>query len=484
MEGGSVQETKESIKDFLDVISRNETKKRLISLVVLALLFSPTVDATTIDSNFVCKTTDGESTFYSYLREPQLEATGYSRGFKTGTFNYFKGGTVILSDKIRYYDGTIDDDHPKDSWNHNSSVKHSLTVDFESLNGKGISEFYAKGFYTNNRAVAAWKKIWYGNSSYYPSRAIQVQANATMDLQGEYLLKYHATAEKALFVFSDSSGWSNRTGARRIDWEQGGLIKGKQIDVTNDLRAGGLFVARGGGDDWLPCCMLSGTIPPVEPIEGNGSEWPSAGVYATLLPEQLLPTTNCTAYRCNPCKNGKKACSKCSLIPGCKDFSCIYSLGGLPSAAGPVVWTSLPPLQLASYFEADDEQKIVDYTIDVRNYGSNQIQEAVLVDKLPESSIVIESTVNDIPKSLVLARGSDGKDYFTYRIGTLEPVTGPEGRVSFRIKVKLPEGTTNLDELAKASAAQVTYRVSGGGKFENTSWVNPSQVISESGGIQ
>jgi uncharacterized repeat protein (TIGR01451 family) len=133
----------------------------------------------------------------------------------------------------------------------------------------------------------------------------------------------------------------------------------------------------------------------------------------------------------------------------------------------------------------DETQMIVDYTIDVRNYGNNQIQEAVFVDKLPESSSIIESTVNDIPESLMLVRGSDGKDYFTYRIGTLEPVTGPEGRATFRIKVQLPpQSTTNLEELAKTNAAQVTYRVSGGGKFENTSWVNPSQVISESGGIQ
>ena len=66
-----------------------------------------------------------------------------------------------------------------------------------------------------------------------------------MDMGGSYLMDYNIKeAENAYFVFNDASGFSNKTGSRRIDFEQEGLIKGDISNTQNYLAIEGEFTPR------------------------------------------------------------------------------------------------------------------------------------------------------------------------------------------------------------------------------------------------
>lgn len=252
-------------------------------------------------------------THYSYLKEPVVESSGYTLGYKLGSFSYLENGTIDFSDDITYYDGQYDGDHSEVDSDRNRTVENHQRLYFDGT--KGISEIYAKGFYPSNRALSAWKKVRYDdmrynftrgsteererivylgriskdhriepsrsveyvNGSYnlyrdgrsYLSNKIAVKADVTMgpapNAKGEYNFDYVANVTNGVVEIKDATGWTNETPSKRIDWERDALMTGN-VNVTNKLEARGLlFPAAPPCNDWLPCCF-SGTNPPIENI--------------------------------------------------------------------------------------------------------------------------------------------------------------------------------------------------------------------------
>ena len=89
----------------------------------------------------------------------------------------------------------------------NSTVNHVLTVEFEG--DTGISEFFGRGYFGNNRWISAWKKIRYEESPNIkvngwpmvprPSNSINVEASVFMNSSenaiSTYGFDYHADIE-------------------------------------------------------------------------------------------------------------------------------------------------------------------------------------------------------------------------------------------------------------------------------------------------
>lgn len=237
---------------------------RFIIIFILAIALCAAASSTIVMYNFKCKSNDANSTMShdSHLNEPRLLENGFTLGYQTGSFNYLRNGNFDFKDTIVYDDGY-------NNYFVKSSVYHNMTVSFRGE--KGISEFYANGFYPNNRAISAKKKIRYDDLSYSfaddgicgfynlgesrKSNLICVNAEAVMgpskDRDLVYDFAYNATVESGVLETWDIMGWTNRTGARRIDWEQTALMNGN-ITVENNLFATDLSNISG-GYDWLPC---------------------------------------------------------------------------------------------------------------------------------------------------------------------------------------------------------------------------------------
>lgn len=361
-------------------------------------------------------------THYSYLKEPVLERSGYTIGYKTGSLSYLENGKINFSDEIIYYDGQRDADHDEIGDDLNTTVEHNQYVYFDGE--KGISEFYAKGFYPNNRAISAWKKIRYDDLSYnfsrstgkvgkmylggyswvrgsglsesgdrvngsynlykdgksYYSNRIVVTANVTMgpveDADGEYDFNYVADVTNGVVEIKDATGWTNETRARRIDWERDALMLG-DVNVTNRLRSRGLFFPAAGDEvDWLPCCF-SGTIPPIQNEDRS----------KVLKPNKILPENKtCTSKRLQECYdkcgnnlvNGSSAYDEClkecnstctnfTCIEGsCPGFECIYTYDEGEGDGAGVVGAGAKPL-------VQEFRVQVIHTIrSVSDFGANQ----------------------------------------------------------------------------------------------------------------
>lgn len=93
----------------------------------------------------------------------------------------------------------------------------------------------------------------------------------------EYKFNYNFKPIDIVMETRDSTGWTNKSGARRNDWEYEALDSdsGKTLGITNDLRDSERILPAGGLEgEWLPC-IFKGTIPPIDqPDEG----WPSSVV--------------------------------------------------------------------------------------------------------------------------------------------------------------------------------------------------------------
>lgn len=324
---------------------------------------------------------------YSYFKEPGLDESGYSRGYKTGSMNYLVNGEIEFADSFGYYDGQKDGSHEDGG---NSSVYHYQIVNFTGE--KGISEFYAKGFYPNNRAVSAWKKIRYDDLNYVmysgvlhlsgasriqgvgrsPSYAgsyglgesrksnyINVSAYADMGgtdtflrpgivtkLYGDksygspddYEFDYNASIKDGIIEIWDATAWTNRTGSRRIDWEENSLIKGDNISIINDLIAKNMsYPGADLGQDWLSCCIGGGEdlkndlAKELAEYGDSDNGWPNEGTYMTLKPAQKTPDIKrdrecfidpeIGILRCtDPPEYEKLNCS----YDNCPGFECIY----------------------------------------------------------------------------------------------------------------------------------------------------------------
>lgn len=431
-----------------------ELAKAFILFFVLFSLFSSPVLATKIDSTFSCSNTNGETTVYSYLKSPGLQESGYKAGLMTGTFNYYKGDKAELTDKLIYYDGKVDGAHPANPLiNHNATVTHILNVNFsgDQNTSKGISEFIAKGFYTDNRAVSAAKKFWFNTPNntllkhkftQYPTNKIHVETTSYMSLEGIYDLDYSANAENAYFVFDDAAGFSNKTGARRIDWEQEGLLKGKQIELTNNLHAISAFKSRAGGEDWLPCTCLS--VDPLNPPDLG--IWPSPEAFAVL---EDIPIWNNVNRR--QVQDWRDAAGL--LFPNTAGTLETMSSGAIIRG----LQTSTTPLvQVESTWKNDSQDKnTADYTIHVSNLGNSVAYDVVPVLKLAVNLSYISgsATINRLPLEPYRPY-NNGSLY--WNIGDLSAVSGPDGVQTIELKAKRI-GDANPDK----SIASVTFRGSG-----------------------
>jgi hypothetical protein len=226
---------------------------KLIIILSLAILICMTVTSTTVLYTFKCKSNDANSTMThdSRLSESILEDNGYASGYQAGSFNYLQKGQIEFEDMIEYHQG-------HNGSKSDASVFHNMTIFFEGE--KGTSKFYAKGFYPNNRVISSRKDIrfeelssdffrgsnvnFYNLESNYSSKQIRVNAEVIMgpvrNSDIGYNFTYNATVVNGVIEAWDILGWTNKTGARRIDWEQTALMKGN-ISIENKLLASDLF---------------------------------------------------------------------------------------------------------------------------------------------------------------------------------------------------------------------------------------------------
>ena len=104
------------------------------------------------------------------------------------------------------------------------------------------------------------------------SNVISVDASAQMETTDimNYRFLYNAKIEDGVFQAKDSTGWTNRTGARKYDWEYESLTSGKTLDVTNNLMESERRPpAAGEFGEWLPC-WCSGTMPAIDNLMNHG----------------------------------------------------------------------------------------------------------------------------------------------------------------------------------------------------------------------
>lgn len=245
--------------------------------------------------SYECDGTDATATTYSYLKEPRIAESDYSIGLKSGSFNYLENGNMSIKENIDYFYGNGTNIS-------NSTVNHELEVDFKGE--RGISEFFGRGFFNNNRWISAWKKIRYESSPTMkvggwslvslPSNYIKVSASAKMDSSinaSYYALNYDANIKNGVIETKDAIGWTNRTGSRKIDWEHETRTTGSDIHIVNDLYdAEDIITEIGPGGDWLPCCF-KGTIPVIEQLD---EIWPSGVMIDTLNADTKYPTKKLT----------------------------------------------------------------------------------------------------------------------------------------------------------------------------------------------
>jgi hypothetical protein len=289
-------------------------KKILIFFLILSMFIFPGYSE--MKFTFVGIGEEGVMTTYTKLVEPRVQETEMSRGLEAGSFNHLDasntGGKIEVREDMTYDYGnrTIN--------NSGSNVVHNLKVDFKGT--RGISEFYARGFYNNNRYLSAWKKIRYEDTKSlkqpayptYNSSAISVRAISDMNTEkGSYSMLWKAKVAEGVIQTQDAVGWSNLTGARRVEWEHETLSRGKLLDITNGLSDYNLTTAAG-GYDWLPC-FCSGTIPTIE-----GIDWPTQRMVKVLQANTLLPTFKMQRdyYFSSPscvigkCSNNTSTCSQ------------------------------------------------------------------------------------------------------------------------------------------------------------------------------
>jgi len=345
------------------------------------------------------------------MKEPSVEDSGYTRGLKTGSFNYLDGGTIGVTEKITYHYGYGNETSNSSSW-----VNHNLNVKFNGT--RGISEFYGKGFFRNNRAVSAWKKIRYEDLSRYEnvpllhikngystatlgktrtSNNFSVDASVEMKTGSgseDYTFKYVANATDAVIETKDALGWSNRTGAERIDFEHDTLMSGEQLNITNTLIHSAPWPVEAGNNDWLSCC-IGGTDWPYYPAMDNNDSWPNEGTRKTLSPAKILPNVNRTQY-CTVDPWGQLRCTEPTYKEfscndkNCTGFGCIYEFGQIESAEteGKSQEYKLSKSIVANQFyptltELDGNTTGVNYTIRIKNSGDIKLTNVTLFDILP-----------------------------------------------------------------------------------------------------
>lgn len=397
--------------------------KIFLGIFLILMLIAPSMSE--MDFEFKCQGSNGATmSSYSRLSEPSLQDSGYARGLRAGSFNYLENGDINLVEKIayKYGNGT-----PKA----NTSYIHKMDLDFAGE--KGISEFYGKEYFKNNRAISAWKKIRYEdiNEDYLNlgkrnlAKNINVIADLRMDTTpgNGYDLKYNATVKEGVIETYDASGWSNRTGSRRIDWEYNAMMYG-DVSVTNNLRENAPLEAHGGDEEWLPCCS-SGTQPAIEPIY---SPWPTKAVVKMLEADVILPNKNCTGitrtcFNNGTCIDTPRPCPTECSSGSCPGYECIYTYdqGGQRGNENRYNGTTVSlRVEQHTYQRISDLQ--VFYNIVIKNVGDIKIKEVTVQDTLPANMVYVSSSYySKEDKELGEPSKSSDGTILTWSIGDLIP---------------------------------------------------------------
>jgi uncharacterized repeat protein (TIGR01451 family) len=363
--------------------------------------------------------------------------SGYARGLKAGSFNYLDKGDINFEEAITY---TYGNGTPKA----NSTYTHDMNLAFKGE--KGISEFYGAEYFKNNRAVAAWKKIRYDKikkeyKNLGESRmasAINVTSALSMDTTPwpdgtGYDLKYGADVKNGVANIYDSTGWSNRTGARRIDWEYAASMQG-DISFRNDLKELAPQEAHGGEFDWLPCFCISGTQPPIEQLD---KPWPTQDVINTLEANRILPQSNCTSGEC-------------------KGDECTYDQGGLQS--GFLAYNeSATGMRIVQEYSESADIKEVAYSITISNSGDVRIRSVTVDDILPANMAYIDSSFRDIEDNTLAEprqlKNPDGTTTLSWPIGDLNSGDNKIIRLRVRYTGGTAEFTANKVKAIGSAAA-------------------------------
>ena len=260
-----------------------------VALVMACIMPSQAI----MQFSYICEGENATATTYTYLKEPRIVETGFERGLKSNSFNYLENGKIDLRENINYFYGNATNIS-------NSTVDHTLEVKFEG--DRGISEFFGRGFFGNNRWISAWKKIRYEESPSMkidgwnmvprPSNSIDVVAsvfmNSSENASSTYIFDYNAKIKNGVIETKDAAGWTNRSGSRKYDWESETRTVGKKLDITNKLIESEGLITANPPNDWLPCCY-SGTMPTIT-MRFDDDPWPSEATIATLEANRLLPT--------------------------------------------------------------------------------------------------------------------------------------------------------------------------------------------------
>jgi|GEM_PF-2278404 len=414
-----------------------------------------------LDFAFTCEGSNSTMASYSYVKEPSLlssrcsQSCSYTRGFKSGSFNYLENGFIDVDEKIiyKYDNGTSE---------LNTSLSHNLEVNFNGT--RGISEFYGKAFFGNNRAVSAWKKIRYENLSRWENVSIKNNKTASLgkartaknfsviasvkmdsDIETEvesYVFDYQAKIKDGVIETKDAAGWSNRTGMNRIDFEHDSLMSGEQLNITNVLKDSAPFPVEAGGGNWLTCCF-SGTVPEIEAWSGcecandsgncsmcdnaNGY-WPDEGVYGTLAPDMKLPNARLVRV-CRVDPWGEIRCTEPKYEPiscngsNCSNFECIYGIGlsnrtdisgtGAGKRSEFAKFASIKVSQTYASKPTGAGRTEVTYDITITNSGVMELSNVTLNDTLPAGMSYINSSYRQggSPALLVHRNTTSGKNH-------------------------------------------------------------------------
>ncbi len=403
-----------------------------ITLFFLWILLSVALIAMPVSGimnfEFSCTGEGATLSTYSYLQEPTLDYSGYTRGMKTGSMNYLENGNISnFNEKYRYAYGNA-------TTKANSSLTHTMEIQFDG--DKGISEYFGQGFFKNNRALSAWKKIRYETIRYpvrdlqgklilttRTSRNISVDAALSMDMTpgASYELVYSAHALDAVIETRDQTRYTNISKGAGIDWEHETLSRGDVLDVKNKLSDFQLYYTLAGPDDWLPCCM-GGTMPPIT------NEYSAAMVYPQIIMPNNQSCIECRnkclndcryTFRvdnCSPISGGvKKAncgqtsqnecvsqcddkCSEKCQNGACQGFECIYTYqnsslipaGGLLAPRPAELWVDGLMRDLGSVSKTLDKNlgpqdaRDILYILTVKNSGGQNLEDikvSITLDK-------------------------------------------------------------------------------------------------------
>lgn len=440
---------------------------------------------------FSCSGEGATMASYSYLKEPSQADSGYTRGMRTGSMNYLENGTISkFKETYTYLYGNS-------TPTANSSSTHNMEIDFDG--SKGISEFNSQGFYKNNRLLSAWKKIKYeiinkpvldkqGNIilTTRTSRKFSVNATTSMDMtpNGSYEMIYDASVWDGVIETRDETGWSNKTGASKVDWEHDTRSTGNYLTITNELLDKSLYFTLAGPSDWLPCCY-SGTLPVV--VNKYSS--------AMLLPQKILPN-NASCIECR--KDCLKSCiyaytfrigkyserqekeclqqcnQKCAercTDGSCEGFECIYTyenttlipVGGLlPRRPPELSWIDglieERVTKLVDFGEGtgEEEAQIFNYTIIVKNTGGYDLNDVIIDIGLepgikPEDKVINKTTSSYSSKS----RTEWSENIGALKANQLKPI-------SFEVYIRAEPGVTPQDKAKKGIGARARGKAPGG----------------------